>query len=308
MSPSPLTTDALVERRVLKRRLMLWRFLGIVSFCLLLAALVFTTTPASKIAEGEHIARFAIDGLIFDTDAQTETLDEIAEDDNAHALLLRINSPGGTASGSEVLFNAVRRVAERKPVVVVMDDVAASGGYIVALAGDHIVARRNTVTGSIGVIFQWLQVKELAEKIGLESHSITSGPLKGQPDPFETPSEETLEDLRASVQDTFEWFVGLVAERRGLSELDALALSDGRVYTGGQALAVTLIDEIGGERDAVVWLEETREISPDLEIRDWSPQPWEEIWDLKPDAMLLRLLGKQEITLKGLVSLWLPGA
>ena len=308
MTPSPLSADALVERRVLKRRLMLWRVLGIVSFCILLAALVFPLAPTTPIGGGDtHIARLAIEGVIINTDSRRALLDEIAESDEAKALLLRINSPGGTTSGSEILFNAVRRVAEKKPVAVVMDDVAASGGYLVAIAGDHVIARRNTITGSLGVIFQWLQAGELLDNIGLQPHVVASGPLKGQPSFFDAPSKEALEAARATVEDAFDWLVALVAERRSLTREEVLRLADGRVYTGGQALQVALVDQIGGERDAIEWLGDTHDISAELEIRDWSPAPWEEIWELGPNSWLLRLLGKEEIALKGLVSLWLPG-
>ena len=306
MTPSTLPADAMVERHLLKRRLMLWRFLGIMSFCLLLAALFFRFAPGTPTADEIHIARFSIEGLISDTDFQRDKLDEIAASDDAQALILHINSPGGTTSGAEVLFNAVRRVAEKKPVVVILKDVAASGGYLVATAGDHVVARRNTITGAIGVVFHWLQASELLNKIGVQSHIVASGPLKAQPNYFEPPSENALEATRLTVDDAFQWFVSLVAERRSLSREEALRIADGRVYTGGQALQIALVDQIGEEKDAVLWLDVTHDISADTEIRDWSPQPWEEVWKIGTNSWVLRLLGKEEVALKGLVSLWRP--
>ena len=292
---------------MLKRKLMLWRFLGIVSFCLLLAALAFPWASTGPVVSETHIARLAIEGVIVNTDVRRQLLDEIAGNDEAQALLLHINSPGGTVSGAEVLFNAVRRVAEKKPVAVILDDVAASGGYLVAIAGDRVIARRNTITGSIGVIFQWLQAGELLRQIGLQAHSVASGPLKGQPSLFDDPSEEALAAARATVEDAFAWFVGLVAERRSLSREEVLLLADGRIYTGGQAVQVALVDEIGEERDAIEWLGAAYNIPADLHIRDWSPTPWEEFLEMGPNAWLPRLLGREDFALKGLVSLWLPG-
>lgn len=307
MNQSGIPTDALVERRQLKRRLILWRIVGITSFCLFLLAMLFPAIPGSNITGKDHIARFAIEGIIADTKLQTERLDEIAQTDEARALILHVNSPGGTVVGSEALFNAVRRVAVRKPVAVIMNDVAASGGYIVAVAGDYIFARHNTITGSIGVILQWFDIKELAEDIGIEPHTIASGPLKGQPNLFEKPSEEALEVTRESIEESFEWFVALVAEQRGLGRAQTLNLADGRVYTGGQALEVDLIDQIGEEQDALAWLGDTHNIQPDLGILDWSISPWDEIWRAEPDSLVLRLLGRQDISLRGLISIWAPG-
>ncbi|MCY4035030.1 MAG: signal peptide peptidase SppA [Hyphomicrobiales bacterium] len=308
MSQSSIPTDALVERRQLKRRLILWRVVGITSVCLFFLALLFPSIPPTRITGEDHIARFAIEGIIADTTLQAERLDEIAQADEVRALLLHVNSPGGTITGSETLFNAVRRVAVKKPVAVIMNDIAASGGYIVAIAGDHIVARHNTITGSIGVIFQWFEAGGLVESIGIQPYIVTSGPLKGQPNLFEAPSEETLEVTRESVEDAFQWFVSLVAERRGFEYAQVLRLADGRVYTGGRALEADLIDQIGEEHDAIVWLGDTHNIQPDLGILDWSISPWDEIWSVEPDALVLRLLGREDISLRGLVSLWAPGA
>lgn len=307
MNQSSIPTDALVERRQLKRRLILWRVVGITSFCLFFLALLFPAIPTARITGEDHIARFAIEGIIADTALQIERLDEIAQADEARALLLHINSPGGTITGSESLFNAVRRVAVKKPVAIIMNDIAASGGYIVAIAGDHIFARHNTITGSIGVIFQWFEAKELVENIGIRPYTIASRPLKAQPNLFETPSEEALEVTRESVEEAFQWFVALVAERRGFERSQALRLADGRVYTGGQALEVELIDQIGEEHDALVWLDNIHDIQPDLGILDWSISPWDEVWRIDPDALVLRLLGRQDISLRGLISLWAPG-
>lgn len=309
----PMSADAQVERRLLKRKLTVWRILGIASFALLLVAWLFPFVPSTPIGGGDgHIARLSIEGVIFTTDAQRDILAGIAEDDEAHALLLHINSPGGTTSGSETLFNAVREVADHKPVAVILEDVAASGGYLVAIGGDRIFARRNTITGSIGVVLQWLQAEELFDNIGVRAHSVASGPLKGEPSIFSAPKEATLEAARDNVEDAFSWFVELIMERRDLEREEVLRLADGRIYTGGQALEVALIDQIGEERDAIEWLESAHDIPPDLEVLDWSPRPWEEIWNTRSGGGLLRLLGGWlpgggEIALTGLVSMWHPG-
>jgi protease-4 len=140
-----------------------------------------------------------------------------------------------------------------------------------ALATDHIVARRSTLTGSIGVIFEYPEVSQLMDKLGIRLEEIKSAPLKAEPSPFHPASEEARQVMAGIVNDTYRWFVGLVAERRNLAPAEALRLADGRIYTGQQALQAKLIDAIGGEDVAIAWLEE-KGVAADLPVRDWSPQ------------------------------------
>ena len=152
-----------------------------------------------------------------------------------------------------------------------MRTVGASAAYMAAIATDHIIARRSTLTGSIGAIFQYPEVSGLLDHLGVKVEDIASSPLKAQPSPFKPASEEAKAVLAGVVRDIHGWFVDLVAERRGLARSDALTLADGRIFTGQQALAVNLIDEIGGEREAIAWLK-TRGVDDTLPVRDWRPK------------------------------------
>jgi len=218
-----------------------------------------------------HIARVEISGLITGDEATLKLLRRLEEANQVKAVILRIDSPGGTTAGSEALYLAIRKLAGKKPVAAVMDTVAASGGYITAIASDHIVARGNTITGSVGVIFQWAEIRELLDRFGIKMEEIKSGDLKAEPNMFNPLTEKVREVTEGMVRDSFRWFTGLVEERRGLDPAQMQIISDGRVFTGRQALAVRLVDEIGGEERAVAWFEEKKSVAKDLRILDWKP-------------------------------------
>ncbi len=264
-----LDTDGLIDRRRLRRKLTFWRVL---SFAAVIGAILFVSLRFAgdvNLLPGDEIARVTIEGFISDDREQQALLEQIADEDRVKALILSINSPGGTTTGSEALFEALRKVAEVKPVVAVMGTIATSGGYIAALGADHIIARGNTITGSIGVIFQWTQVRELLDNLGIEFEEVKSSILKAEPSPFTETPPEARAIMEAMVTDSYDWFVALVAERRELTPGRARILGDGRVYTGRQALDADLVDGIGGEDIALKWLQDTRDISEDLDIVDW---------------------------------------
>lgn len=318
-----LDADLLVDRRRLKRRLSMWRFLAVLLAVVALVVIAARLGGASLFDFKTHIARVTVDGLISDDRKQQQLFDKLVKANSVKAVVLHINSPGGTTAGSEALYAAVRRVAEKKPVVAVLGTVAASGGYVTALAGDYIVARGNTVTGSIGVIFQWAELSELLKTLGVKVEEVKSSPLKGEPSMFTRTNEEAMAVTRDMIRDSYEWFVGLVGERRPFDEARARELSDGRVYTGRQALEAQLIDAIGGEETALAWLRETKGIDSSLEVIDWSTGALEEIpWTGATAVWLLRALGlgdfaetlvltrktlrTETLSLDGLVSVWHP--
>jgi protease-4 len=261
----------LYERRRLRRRIGFWRLIALLAVVGAAATYAWNAVPS-----GAHVARFAVVGPIFEDPRRDAFLRELAEDEDTRALVLRVDSPGGSVAGSESLFEAVRTVAERKPVVAVMGEVAASGGYIAALAADHIIARGGTITGSIGVIAQFPNVEELLDTIGVGFARVASGELKAEPSPLSAPSDRVLEVQEEVVDDAYRWFIDLVASRRGLDTARAETLGDGRIYTGRQAASEGLIDGIGGEPEARDWLAETRDIPRALEMRDVAPpEPFE---------------------------------
>ncbi len=266
--------DLILERRRMRRRLALWRVLAIVAFLLVAALVVPWPSPVAQ----SYVARVPIDGIILEDPDRDEMIAKLAEDEAVKAVILRISSPGGTVVGSEALYEALRDLAEAKPVVAVMGEAAASGAYLAAIATDHIVARGNTMTGSIGVIAEIPNVEGLLEMAGIEVTRVRSSPLKAEPGFTSRPSPEGIAAEEAIIADAYLWFRGLVGERRGLDGAALDAVADGRVFTGRQALEVGLIDAIGGEDVARAWLTAERGIDADLGVveRDWREDevPW----------------------------------
>jgi protease IV len=261
--------DAIVDRRRLRRKLMLWRVVAILAVVGGLAGLVVASGGTKYVARSSpHVARITVGGLIRNDRQRLEMLDDIAKS-GAKAVIVSIDSPGGTVAGSEALYAGVRRLAEKKPVVAVVEGISASGAYIVALGTDRIFAPRNAIIGSIGVIFQYPNVTELLKHIGVTVEDIKSTPLKAAPNGYEPTSPEAKAAIRGLVEDSYGWFKGLVRERRALDDAKLNAAADGRVFTANQALPLHLIDELGDERAARDWLAKNKGVSTDLPIRDW---------------------------------------
>ncbi len=301
--------DHIINHLSLKKSRRRWRWTAIILALAGIAALI--AVLADRGPSGDHVARLRIDGLITGSQAGLDLLRDVARDDTAKAVILRIDSPGGTTAGSEALYEAIRAVSEKKPVVTVMDTVAASGGYIAALATDRIYARGNTITGSIGVIFTFPEVSRLLNTVGVTIEEIKSGELKAEPSPYKPVSDKARAYAQVMVDDGFRWFKGLVAERRKLDAARVDSLADGRVFTGRQAKAEGLIDELGGEDDALAWLKAEKKVADTLEVREWQPpKPFAE---RALGMSLSSLLGLDDVTalaararLEGLLVLWQP--
>ncbi len=305
--------ELIVDRRRLKRSLTWWRIAAVALAVAAIVALVWT--PGNFKTFEDHIARIRIDGLITGDQPTLDLLKKVAENGKVKGVILRIDSPGGTTAGSEAIYEAVRVIARDKPVVAVMDTVAASGGYITAIAADRIVARGNTITGSIGVIFSFPEISKLLDTLGIKMEELKSGELKAEPSPYKPVSDKVRAVSMEMVKDGYDWFTGLVAERRGLDIARVRELADGRVYTGRQAIAVKLIDALGGEEVAVAWLETEKKLGPGLEIVDWAPRSDTNATGFGFSAadMVLRALGLDGLAsgverakLDGLLVLWHP--
>jgi protease-4 len=262
-----LERDFYEERRRKWRRSAFWR--GFFVAILLLVALGAFLGSDLLQAQRMHIARVEVDGVIGDSREREEMLDRLAETSGARAVLLRINSPGGTTAGSEALFASLRAVAAKKPVVAVMGELAASGGYIAALGADHIVARGNTLTGSMGVIMEYPDLTGVMERLGIELETVRSSELKAEPSPFRPTNPAARARDQAMVAESYAWFRGLVGDRRDLSGSALDAVANGGVFTGRTALDNGLIDEIGGEEQALDWLESRQSGLAELPVRDW---------------------------------------
>jgi protease-4 len=268
-----IEAETVIERRRLRRLLTAWRLAAVVLAVFVIALIMARDQRLAGTGSFlPHIARVSVSGLITDDQKILELLDKIGKSSQVRAVILDINSPGGTTTGGEAMYNAIRRLAEKKPVVAVCGTLATSAAYIVALATDRIFVYGNTITGSVGVIFQWADVSELMRTLGVKVEEVKSGPLKAVPNPFE-PTDEKGRALAAEmVQEAKVWFVDLVGKRRNLQPASVPGLTDGRVYSGRQALALKLVDEIGDERAAKRWLQQEREITPGLSVVEWKPR------------------------------------
>ncbi len=303
-----LASDHAIDRRRLKRRLSAWRVVAVLALVSLAATAIGRTTG---LVPTSYIARIKIDGVIVHDLDRDKAIEKLAGRSRVKAVLLHVDSPGGTVVGGERLYLAVRKLAEKKPVVTVMDTAATSAGYMVALAGDRLLAGAGTVTGSIGVLMQTTDITQLLEKIGVNAEAIKSTALKGVPSPFEKLTGEGRKATKEVVDDIYAMFVDMVAERRKMAPEKARALADGRVFTGRQALANGLIDAIGGESEALQWLKSEKGISDKLKVEDAELDSAETKLSLLNRLFGAWLMGgkrllSERLTLDGLVSVWHP--
>ncbi|ACK49124.1 signal peptide peptidase SppA, 36K type [Methylocella silvestris BL2] len=269
---APHFADYLVERRLLRRRLSFWRILAFGAAVIgVLAIGLRLASSDDSVSFAPHIARLSISGLITG-DRDTLKLISRIEESDAAAVLVSIDSPGGTTAGAERLYDQLRRLSAKKPTVAVVGSLAASGGYIAALGADQIVALGNSLVGSIGVLVEYPNVTKLLDTVGVKVEAVKSSPLKAAPNGFEPTSPEARAALASLVDDSFVWFKDLVRERRNLTAPQLAAVDDGRVFTGRQGLGLHLVDRLGGEREAIAWLEQERAVPKGLKIRDWKQQ------------------------------------
>jgi protease-4 len=271
MSISASAADYVVDRRRLRRQVTFWRVVAFIVVALAILGAAYRFSGLAGAPNQVHIARLAISGIITGDDATLKTIRDIA-DSKAAAVVLTIESPGGTTTGAELLFNELRRLAAKKPVVAVVGTMAASGAYIAALGADRIFVQGNSLVGSIGVIIEFPNFSGLLDKIGVKFEAVKSSPLKAAPNGMEPTSDAARAAMAALIADSFDWFKGLVKDRRQMSEDELAQVADGRVFTGRQGVPLKLVDAIGGEREAIAWLEAEKGVAKDLPVRDWRPQ------------------------------------
>jgi protease-4 len=265
-----LDADLIVDRRRLRRKLTFWRVIAVVVIVLAIAGVAaLGSNRAGLTGVRPYIARVTIQGLIRDDQDRVEALERLGNSTLARAVIVHVDSPGGTTAGSEQLFDSLSRLRDKKPMVIVVDGLAASGGYITALAGDHIVAQQTSLVGSVGVLFQFPNVSDLLDKIGVKMESIKSTPLKAAPNGFEPTSPEARAAINSIIQDSYAWFKGLVQDRRHLSDDQLAGVDDGRVFTGRQGIDLKLVDELGDERTGLAWLAKEKNVDSKLPVRDY---------------------------------------
>ena len=320
-----LDSDVIVDRRRIRRKLTFWR---VVAALLAIVAVVIIGTIATPGGRGAFtatgsIARVTIEGLIRSDQDRVEALERLA-DSKAAAVIVHINSPGGTTAGSEQLYDALVQLKAKKPLVVVVEGLAASGGYITAIAGDHIIAQQTSLVGSIGVLFQFPNFTDLMKTVGVKVEEVKSSPLKAAPNGFEPTSPEARAALDSLVKDSYAWFRDLVKTRRGMDDALLDKVADGRVFTGRQAVDLKLVDQLGDEKTAVAWLVAQKGIKGDLPVRDFKLVPrFGDLTFLRTaasitlDALGLNAIARQveqtgvaqavdRLSLDGMLALWRP--
>lgn len=315
-----LRADELIDRRQLRRKLTFWRVAAfLIAALAIVAAATWIYDDDLASSSTDHIAKVKIEGTITEDEDLLERLDNIRRSPNVKGVILSIDSPGGTTAGGEAVFDQVRRLAGEKPVVAQVGTLAASAGYMIASATDHIVARKSSIVGSIGVLVQFPNISGMMDKLGVTWDEIKSSPLKAEPSPFNPTTEPEKAMMRAMIMDSYDWFVGLVDERRPLTRQEVMAVADGSVFTGRQALQRKLVDSLGGEREAITWLE-SKGVAPNLKVVEWKPassgasflfgDAAGKVAGLlglgAADGNLLSEIGADRIFLDGLVSVWQP--
>jgi protease-4 len=321
-----LDSDVIVDRRRIRRKLTFWRVAAaLVAIAAVVTIGVMVRGGRGVLTASGSIARINIEGLIRSDQDRVEALDRLAKS-KAAAVVVHINSPGGTTAGSEQLYDALVALKAKKPLVVVVEGLAASGGYITAIAADHIVAQQTSLVGSIGVLFQFPNFTDLLKTVGVKVEEVKSSPLKAAPNGFEPTSPEARAALDDLVKDSYAWFRGLVKERRGMDDALLDKVADGRVFTGHQAVDLKLIDQLGDEKTAVAWLVAQKGIKADLPVRDFNLSPrFGDLTFLRTaasitlDAMGLNAVARRveqagvaqavdRLGLDGMLALWAPVA
>ena len=306
--------DDIIDRRRLRRKLTFWRVAAVLVLLVGLFAIAFASVSGEEFGAKSrpHVAKIRIGGTIGMDENLIDMLDKAGETDAVKGVILSINSPGGTTTGGEAIYDAVRKLADKKPVAAEVETLAASAAYMIAAATDHIVARKTSIVGSIGVLIQYPNFAELLDNVGIDVQTIKSTPLKAEPGMFDTPPPGAEAMMRRMILDSYAWFKDLVQERRGLTDTEIAAVADGSVFTGRQAVKNKLIDAVGGEEAAREWLA-GKGVSEELKVVEWKKE--------EPTAGLLssvaaRWLGldlsqntalealQQRLFLDGLISVW----
>src|SRR5579859_7966947 len=268
-----LDSDVIVDRRRIRRKLTFWRVAAaLIAIAAILAVATIAVPDKGGLTSAGSIARVSIEGLIRSDRERVEALERL-EKSSAAAVIVHINSPGGTTAGSEQLYDALTRLKAKKPMVVVVEGLAASGGYITAIAADHIIAQQSSLVGSIGVLFQFPNFTELLKTVGVKVEEVKSSPLKAAPNGYEPTSPEARAALDSLVKDSYAWFRALVKARRGMDDALLDKVADGRVFTGRQAVELKLVDQLGDEKTAIAWLVAQKGVKSELPVRDYNLNP-----------------------------------
>lgn len=230
----------------------------------------------SLLSAGDAFGQVNIEGVIMDSRDVNEWIAELRDDDNIKGVVIRVDSPGGGVSPSQEIHRAVKKLAQKKPVVVSMGAVAASGGYYVSCPAHTIIANPGSITGSIGVMMEMTNLMGLMDTLGIGHTSLTSGKLKDAGSPYRELSGEEKVYFDGIIKDMFDQFVTDVATGRKLDPKKVKRIADGRILTGRQALVEGLIDGLGGLEEAIEMLKKHAKVTKDLPIIEGPVEevPW----------------------------------
>ena len=252
-----------------------------------------------------HIAKVTIDNIITQDSFRYEKLEELSQNKNTKAVIFFINSPGGTVVGGETLYKSIKNIAQQKPVISVMGEVATSAAYMASLGSNYIFAQEGTITGSVGVLVLSSEFTELAKKIGISTEVIKSGDLKASPSPLEKMTPKAREQMEKIVQEISKNFINLVKKERKLNNNKTQLISDGRIFTGQSALQIGLIDSIGNIKEAKEYLKIERNIDM-LPILNMEIIKKEKMIEKFLSLFTNKINASKLLNLKGLISIWIP--
>jgi protease-4 len=303
-----ITPDYLIERKRSKMQITKWKIFALL---LIIVVLIMASNrwPSGDIGQGsfvankDHIASIRVNDVIFDDLNRVRKIAAMTKNDAVKAVIVHMNSQGGSVVGSEMLYNALLKMSKEKPVVVVMESVAASGGYLASLGADYIIAHNGTITGSIGVIMQSAEITDFADKVGVTFNNFKSDVLKASPNLFEKLTPEAKQATMDSIYEVYDYFIEVVATRRNLDLDYVKKLADGRIYSGRQALDLKLVDAIGNEDTAIEWLQTKKDISPDLEVLDVRLSPKDKLLDILMEDFKTSISSLFASSFKGLKSI-----
>ncbi len=275
-------------------------FIGIIFFISFLMIVYFIQIITSN--KSGFVAKINIDNIILENDELLRDFDLLENDNRLQGLLVSINSPGGTVVSSQQLYNRIKNISKNVPVVISMKEIAASGGYMVSLAGNKIFCYDGTLTGSVGVILQSVNIEKLLNNFGIDPLVIKSGNLKAVPNPLESFESEGEEHIKEIINNMHKNFIQLVNSERKITPENMKIISDGRIFTGIEAKKVNLIDEIGTEQDALNWLKKEAGIKGELNLINYSKK--EKISSLFNFSFLDRVYNKISFYPSGLYAIW----
>tara|TARA_B100000989_G_scaffold85102_1_gene61094 strand:- start:2930 stop:3823 length:894 start_codon:yes stop_codon:yes gene_type:complete len=254
--------------------------------------------------DNPFIAKLSIDSIIMNNPELIKQLELLKNNKNLRAVLVDVNSPGGTVVGSKEIYDNLKKISEKIPVAISMKEVAASGGYMVALAGNKIFCYEGTITGSVGVIMQSVNIEKLLESLGIEPVIFKSGELKAKPNPIEKLSSSDKDIIQKIIKSIHESFLTMVKNNRKISEENLKIISDGRIFTGIEAKKINLVDEIGSEKDALDWLKAETKLEKDIDVIKIEG---ETNFSNVLDILSLKGIFKKKLSISnGLFAIWAP--